>query len=166
MKLYIDIRRKGTSSFFVAPLKFQLDLACIALFKYFTATFYFQVVLTLGLLHNAQHYSGTVFQIACKAQGKKRKDILDVLAAGSRYDNLVCQLFLFLERSLGTGATLIFSYCVCLDSFLWLPIFPSCLFGSVVLRYIFFSQFIFDHCLLYTFPFFHFSFKVLIKICL
>lgn len=48
-----------------------------------------QTVLAIGLVYNCHLASGLMFQVVAKVK-KKRKDVLDVLAAGNRYDSLVC----------------------------------------------------------------------------
>jgi histidyl-tRNA synthetase len=46
-------------------------------------------ILTLGLVYNTHHFSGMVFQVMMEVPKKKGKRVLDILAAGGRYDGLV-----------------------------------------------------------------------------
>ena len=58
--------------------------------------------LTPGLLYNIHHHSGIIFQIDAVAK-RNRRNQLDVLAAGGRYDALVklspalCRIYLTLS---------------------------------------------------------------------
>ncbi|CAH1791711.1 unnamed protein product [Owenia fusiformis] len=47
------------------------------------------VVLSLGLVYNVHYYSGLVFEVSAQVVRKKRHVVLDVLAAGGRYDDLI-----------------------------------------------------------------------------
>ena len=46
------------------------------------------MVLTLGLVYNVQQFSGVMFHVVADVR-RKKKTIMDVLAAGGRYDALV-----------------------------------------------------------------------------
>ncbi|XP_074662114.1 eIF-2-alpha kinase GCN2-like [Tubulanus polymorphus] len=48
-----------------------------------------QITVNLGLLYNYNLYSGPIFQVVSQITGRKRKGMLDVLAAGGRYDSLI-----------------------------------------------------------------------------
>ena len=47
-----------------------------------------RTVLAPGLVYNVHHFSGVVFQVVANVQ-RKKKTVMDVLAAGGRYDHLV-----------------------------------------------------------------------------
>ena len=44
--------------------------------------------MTLGLVYNVQQFSGVMFQVVADVR-RKKKPVMDVLAAGGRYDALV-----------------------------------------------------------------------------
>ncbi|XP_064621826.1 eIF-2-alpha kinase GCN2-like isoform X2 [Lineus longissimus] len=48
-------------------------------------------ILTLGLVYNTHHFSGVVFQVVMEVPRKKGKHVLDILAAGGRYDGLIAR---------------------------------------------------------------------------
>ena len=45
-------------------------------------------MLTLGMVYNVQQFSGVMFQVVADVR-RKKKLVMDVLAAGGRYDALV-----------------------------------------------------------------------------
>ena len=47
-----------------------------------------KTVLAPGLVYNAHHFSGVIFQVVANMQ-RKKKTVMEVLAAGGRYDHLV-----------------------------------------------------------------------------
>ena len=51
-----------------------------------------RTVLAPGLVYNAHHFSGVVFQVVANVQ-RKKKTVMEVLAAGGRYDHLVRIVF-------------------------------------------------------------------------
>lgn len=60
---------------------------------YFSKTVFFlssQVLVSIGLIYNPNQYSGVVYQVMCDNR-KKKKVIAEVIAAGGRYDKLVCR---------------------------------------------------------------------------
>lgn len=54
-----------------------------------------------GLAHNVTLFSGMVFQCVCKLKSTKRKDAIDILAMGGRYDKLISS---FKLRTLSEGS--------------------------------------------------------------
>lgn len=47
------------------------------------------VVIAPDLVHNIHHMSGIMFQFSCELKKKRRKEGLDIVAIGGRYDQLV-----------------------------------------------------------------------------
>ena len=54
-----------------------------------------KTVLAPGLVYNAHHFSGVIFQVVANMQ-RKNKTVMEVLAAGGRYDHLVRTAVIFL----------------------------------------------------------------------
>jgi translation initiation factor 2-alpha kinase 4 len=47
------------------------------------------IVVAPGLVYNVQQYSGMMCQFLCELKKKRRRSVLDVIAAGGRYDNML-----------------------------------------------------------------------------
>lgn len=76
------------------PIRESPDFVMISL----NETCCMQVVVTLGLVYNVQQFSSVMFQVVADVK-RKKKSVMDVLAAGGRYDALVSYTFLFSCRS-------------------------------------------------------------------
>lgn len=59
-----------------------------------------QILICPGLVHNITLFSGMLFQCVCKLKSPKRKDTINILAVGGRYDNLISS---FKLRALSEG---------------------------------------------------------------
>ncbi|CAG9859480.1 unnamed protein product [Phyllotreta striolata] len=49
----------------------------------------YDMVVSPGLVYNVQQYSGMIFQFVCELKKKHKRDSMEVLAAGGRYDSMI-----------------------------------------------------------------------------
>lgn len=61
--------------------------------------FQIDIVVTPGLVYNMQHYSGMVCQFVCELKKKHKRNNMDVLAAGGRYDNMIADYRCIMEQA-------------------------------------------------------------------
>lgn len=57
------------------------------------------MVINPGLVYNMQQYSGMVFQLVCELQKKHKRDNMEVLAAGGRYDTMIAEYRNIMEQA-------------------------------------------------------------------
>lgn len=52
-----------------------------------------------GLVYNIQQYSGVTFQFVCELRKRHKRDNMEVLAAGGRYDAMISEYRLIMEQA-------------------------------------------------------------------
>lgn len=80
------LKKKGQAALFVQKSfrELQSILEWIELFDIKQ-----NIVIAPGLAHDVELFSGAVFQFVCEPKKSKNKGLLDILAAGGRYDKLI-----------------------------------------------------------------------------